>query len=337
MNNVKTPFQYNSVCTKCRAMSASLLKESDYVFLSKKTDLKDIANYLSEHISYSNVFKNIDLSTVNRNFLEQILNQNMYETYMTLYNFTTGNLQKLIGSMKIKYEVDFVLKCIFKIYMNSDDVFNNHFLLNHPKYRSLYNASNFQELLNLLENTPYNKVLKNIVLNEKLDIVYIETLLYDIYYENIYNYYENDDKYVVKLLIIIENYKRMLRLKYKFNLNADQIYPYLIHLNSYQYMNKLMEINNLPDDKFFENIAKNLKVEIVPDNLNEVISIVYFNNFVYNKIKKIFSNQTPSFEIPFAYLSLKEYEIQNLIHIIEGLRYHVSSDEILKYIVGLEG
>ena len=334
---MNTPFQYNSVYAKCRAMSASLLKESDYIHLSKITDLKDIANYLSEHDSYSKEFKNIDLSKINRNFLEQILNKNVYDTYIQLHTFTTGNLQKFIGAMINKYEVDFIIKCILKIYRKSDDVTGDHFLLNEPYYENLYKAASYPELLEQLENTIYGKALKTITFDDKIDLVYVEAMLYNVYYDKLYASYDNDGKHIMAFKVVIENLQRILRLKYNFNFTANQIYPYLIHLKKHNKINKFMEIVDLPDDKFLDLISKQLKLPEVPENLDALISENFFDNLVYRKIKKIFLDTTPSFEKPFAFLSLKEYEIKNLIHIIEGVRYNVSPDVILKYIVGLEG
>jgi len=334
---MNTPYQYNSVYAKCRAMSASLLKDSDYIYLSKITDLKDIANYLSEHDAYSKEFKNIDLSKINRNFLEQILNKNVYDTYMQLYIFTTGNLQKFIGAMINKYEMDFIIKCILKIYRKSDEVSEDHFLLNDPYYDNLYKSSSYQELLEQLENNIYGKALKTITFDEKIDLVYVETMLYNVYYEKLYNSYENNDKNIMAFKVMIENLQRIMRLKYNFNLNTSQIFPYLIHLKKSSKIKKFMEISELPDDKFLAIVSKYLKINDLPDNIDEIVSANYFDNLLYKKIKKIFLNTTPSFEKPFAFLSLKEYEIKNLIHIIEGVRYNVSPDIILKYIVGLEG
>ena len=334
---MNTPFQYNSIYAKCRAMSASLLKESDYIHLSKITDLKDIANYLSEHDSYSKEFKNIDLSKINRNFLEQILNKNVYDTYVHLHTFTTGNLQKFIGAMINKYEVDFIIKCILKIYRKSDDVTGDHFLLNDPYYENLYKAVSYPELLEQLENTIYNKALKTITFDDKIDLVYVETMLYNVYYDKLYSSYENDEKHIIAFKVVIENLQRILRLKYNFNFTASQIYPYLIHLKKHNKINRFMEIVDLPDDKFLDIISQQLKIPEIPDNLDTLISENFFDNLIYKKIKKIFLDTKPSFEKPFAFLSLKEYEIKNLIHIIEGVRYNVSPDIILKYIVGLEG
>jgi Archaeal/vacuolar-type H+-ATPase subunit C len=337
MNIMNSPFQYNAVYAKCRAMSASFLKESDYVYLSKLTDLKDVANFLSENDSYSKEFKNIDLSKVNRNFLEQILNKNIYDTYTKLYIFTTGGLQKFIGAMKDKFEVDFILKCILKHYRPSDNLAENHFLTYDVRYENLYKSANSQELINQLENTVYGKALKNIVWDDTIDIAHVETLLYNAYYDKLYYSYRQDDKKIIAMKILIENVQRLLRLKYKFNLETSQIYPYLINLKKIDKVNKLLEVSNLSDDKFFAVIAKRLKMSNVPENVNELITANYFDNLIYKKAKKIFLDTKPSFENPFAFLSLKEYEVKNLIHIIEGVRYHISSDTILKYIIGLEG
>jgi len=334
---MNSPFQYSSIYAKCRAMSASFLKENDYIYLSKLTDLKDVANYLSEHDSYSKEFKNIDLSKVNRNFLEQILNKNIYDTYTKLYIFTTGDLQKFIGAMKDKYEVDFILKCILKIHKKSNDFTETHFLINNPRYENLYKSSSYQELIDHLDNTVYGKVLKNIAFDEEIDIVHMETLLYNAYYNKLYYSYNQDDKKIIAAKVLIENVQRLLRFKYNFKLETNQIYPYLINLKKFDKIDKLLEVSNLPEDKFFEIIAKRLKIPNTPENISELISANYFDNLIYKRIKKIFLDPVPSFEKPFAFLSLKEYEVKNLIHIIEGVRYNISPDVILKYIVGLEG
>lgn len=317
------PYQYNSVCTKCRAMSASFLKPDDYIYLSKITDLKDIANYLSERDSYSKEFKNIDLSKVSRNYLEQVLNKNVYDTYKTIHIFTSGNLKNFIGALMEKFEVDQIIKCINRYYQNPEEV-------------------NFQEFQQSLVNTPYYKIIKNIMPEDKIDIVYIETLLYDVYYNNLYSSYGDNDKDIMTKRVIVENLQRILRLKYNFNLEPNQIYPYLIHIKNSGNINKLMEICDMPDDnnnsdKFLITVAKYLKINKTPVDKNELLSTVYIDNFIYRYTRRIFTNPIPSFETSFAFLSLKEYEVKNLIHIIEGVRYQISSDIILKYIVGLEG
>ena len=57
------------------------------------------------------------------------------------------------------------------------------------------------------------------------------------------------------------------------------------------------------------------------------------NTYLYNINKKIFKNEITSIAYIFAYINIIDYENNDIINTIEGIRYNMDKKEILKRIV----
>ena len=57
------------------------------------------------------------------------------------------------------------------------------------------------------------------------------------------------------------------------------------------------------------------------------------NTYLYNINKKIFKNEITSIAYIFAYINIIDYENNDIINTIEGIRYNMDKTEILKRIV----
>ena len=93
-------------------------------------------------------------------------------------------------------------------------------------------------------------------------------------------------------------------------------------------------INNIIKAKTFEEIKEIMsktvykKVFINENELEEDI-----DRYLYEVNKKIFQNDITSIAYIFAYVNMIDYENNDIINTIEGIRYNMDKQEILKRLV----
>ena len=60
-----------------------------------------------------------------------------------------------------------------------------------------------------------------------------------------------------------------------------------------------------------------------------------YGDFLYQLHRKRFVQQPFSVACIISYLKLKEFELNNIISVIEGIRYKLAPEEIRKFITGI--
>jgi V/A-type H+-transporting ATPase subunit C len=322
-------------------MASLLLKSNDYIALAQMESLNDIARYLIDHSSYAEELAAVDMTAITRSRLEQLFDENIHRIYLKLYKFSYGQIHKFIGALMRIYEVKFILKCVsyLNLNYNLDDnkILLNYIVTKKDDFAKLLTAKSFKDIADALTTTPYYKVIHDFTAEDSnIDMIKLESLLYNVYYDEIYKVYPKDKNSIVAIKILIENIIRILRFKFNFNLPPEKIYPYLVSTFGVVNEKRLIELCNMNDAEMTLFISQKIKLNDNTGNITDLVTSKHINNFLYKRFKYMFADRPPSFETSFAFISLKEIEINNLIHIVEGVRYHTSRDIILGYIVGLD-
>lgn len=346
---MNTPFSYQAICAKCHAMSGKMLVLDDYKNLSRMTSVREIAAYLTEHTTYGNELAGVDLSNISRSTLEQLLNENLYHNYRKLLLFAYGDMKDLFKVLIKMFEIELIIKAVFEIYSeNADTVFDlsstERDILeksdNRAAIEALLKAKNLDEALAALKDTEYYASLNAATLQNVLNLTLFEVSIYDEYYERLYRLFDKKgDRFgnkinIVGILADSKNLSRILRFKLNFNTHPEQIYPYLLDLYGKIKKRNLVDLCRMTSSEFIlylknSKYGKSFSEEGIRNPSD------YIADFTSRYYKRVFAGSSASFEVPFAFLLLKEFEVKNLIHITEGVRYHIPSDVILYNIISV--
>lgn len=340
--------QYAAVFAKCRAKFATLLRDDDYHALASIKSVSGVASFLMHNSDYSDDLKGVDINNISRAQLEELLYANLMRSYKSLYVFTHGTLRGFIGAMTRKFNINIILKLAMKLSnptLIGDDgigvVLNS--ANNDVDMLKISAAQNLEQLKAAVEDTKYKKIFADSIEDGKLNYLTLEVALYNDYYNQIYSKFVDKRKgaaneSIKKLLhldVDLTNISIILRMKFAFDAKADKVIPLLLTIKGGRDRREYIMLCEMTKSEFVEYLrsSKYRKLAFIGENMS---TAEYMSNYLNVYYRRLMNSPTPSFEHPFAYLWLKELEIQNLIHVIEGIRYGISPEKIIEKIITVE-
>ncbi|MCM1227040.1 MAG: V-type ATPase subunit [Clostridium sp.] len=169
----------NATIAKARAIYGKRLKYNDYVELASKKQVAEAAEYLKKNTYFSEELSNIDTSSIHRGFLESLIDKAYYSRYERLCRFQHLDSQPFYNFLLVRSEIRELLKAL--LYLNNDnkDAYietMQPYLVGKSSFdlMELANAYDFKAVLNVLRHTPYYDVLKNVGTDSKGNIPYTE-------------------------------------------------------------------------------------------------------------------------------------------------------------------
>lgn len=342
-----TSLSSNAIASKARAIYGKRLTNTNYSELLRLTTVSDVCGYLKTNTSYFKYLKGVNEMAIHRGQLENLLERSIFEKYFSLLHYDFSNNKGFFGYVIIHVEFAIILKTI--IYINSgsfSDIISSipSFLKDYIKFdlKELSKVKSFSDLLNVLKNTPYYSILKIYnAENGKVNYKDCELALKTYYYEWILS--QIDKKYkgktkkelieIVKVEVELLNLSLIFRLKFYFQKDAEMIKTHIIPI---YYKLSEKSIDELIETKTQEDFIKRIKLT----SYNHQMKKIEFNYIEdYTKRLKYIINRKmirSSSNAPIAFyalMSLMYIEVQNIIIIIEGVRYKNTNSEIQKLLI----
>lgn len=340
---------YSGITTKVRAMESHLITDSQFKEMAALETVSQAVEYLRHQPAYGIIFSNLEGVELHRGAIEQRLILSQYQDFAKLYRFANLSQRKFLDLYFMHYEIDILKKC----FRNSlghrrtdidlavfQEFFEKHSNLDLVKMSS---AGNVREFIASLEGSVYYDLLSH------LDDVENPTLFdYEIHLDLLYfkTIWKVKSKYLSKseqkLLtdcfgsrLDLLNIQWIYRSKKYYNLQPADIYSLLIpieyHLKKEQ-ITKLAEAGSL--DEFYHALQTTYYGRLGDLEASEKPDLEKLSEEVLGKIYNGTSRKNPySIATLNSYLYFKEEEIQKIITVIESIRYSVSPDEIVSYVV----
>lgn len=338
-----------ALSAKVRAMYGQRLTPQNYKELLRKQTVNEVAAYLKQQTSYNRLLSDINENLIHRGQLENILKKQFFDEYIKMFYFINQNERKFYDFIVIQMEIDEILSCIRFINAGrmSEYIFSlPAFFVKHSNIDiyGLAKVRTFSELQELLRGTPYHDILQQFEQNSenKFDTIKIEIEFKKYYYTKILSIIENsfsgktkDD--VLKsfaMEIDIENLTLIMRLKKYFNSSNEYInnllLPFYFKVNKDE-INKILQETEISSvwkailDTYYGKIFKKYNFEYIEKYGQQA-------SFEYHKKLLRFTFDTPSLVVSF--MQLKHIELNNIINIIEGIRYALPAAQINKLLIG---
>lgn len=337
-----------AMSAKAKAMFGQRLTPHDYEALLNKRTIAEIANYLKNDTYYKVVLGGINESQIHRGELESLIRKDSFERFSRLIRYGASNDSGLYRYGIILSEIEQIIACI-KSFQTKDKVF---MIANLPLFlerfmsfdiKRLADVHSFEELFEVLEHTAYAQLLKpyETTQYDEIDIVSIETVLDTYYFEEVGRIVKNDrtikDKTLINEIfntrIELDNITKIYRLKKFFKANADEIVKVIVPTFHHIKQKKLQElIYNTNAEEFLEALQQTFYGKYLDPSRFEFIELE--TKSITNKMnRRAMSYSSDPNIVLFAYMGLCETEIQNIVDIIEGVRYNVARDKIKSLLI----
>lgn len=343
-----TSLSNKAMVTKSRAMYGKRLTKEDYQELVRMKSVRDIAVFLKSSPGYSDQLANIYPESIHRGQLELLLEKSVFHKYIRLTRYDINNKGSFLSFVISRFEVEQILRCI--MYLNaqiSEDFITNlpGYLISHATFPVMKLASvrNFPELLTVLEKTKYYDTVRLFAPKEgeRIDYTACETALQTLYYREIFDILEKtvkgkekeELKDILKIQIELKNISTIYRLKTYFRMEPEEIRS---HLLPFSYRLKKDRLENLLKAEDGETIIRYLQnslygKRLADDRLKYIEDYTKQINAYYSKQLMRFSVNVPA--VVYGFMELMQLEVLNITNIIEGIRYHMSPDNIKKLLV----
>ncbi len=338
----------NALITKTRAMFAKRLKDADYQSMMQKKQVSEIASYLKNETYYASSLDGVNEKSLHRGQLEALIRNDIIFKLGKILRYSTSKRAGIRKTIVLQAEINAILSVVRLL--NADEM--DTVLVKLPviienelcfDVKKLANVRTLEELSKVLENTPYHKIIGNYLTRDldNLDYVNLEHDIYNYYHESTLEVVEESFKgkdrdkieELIKTEIELDNVAKIYRLKKYFNYDnekiATMITPVYSRFNKrdiedmiaandpetiYNYLKDSSYRNYLTEDRF-------LFIEHTTRNIN------------YNMNRKHLMSSSDADAVLLTYIYLMGVEINNIVEIIEGVRYRVPIDEISKMLI----
>ena len=337
----------NAILAKSRALFAKRLTKKHYSEMLQCNNVREVASYLKTKTPYAEYLSNLNVSSVHRGWLEANLKNILYIKYDSLshYDYTLGD--DFYKYFVISGECDQITRCV--MLMNSGD--KEKYLITLPSFFNsrtkidlvaLGKADSYSELLNVINGTPYHKILKKFMKNDSdsIDVMgfssamdeYVFSVFFDVI-KNSSNGKAREALYeMARLKIDMYNVEKLYRLGRLQRHGIDALLASHMMSNGSLKDETLQNIINSKSAKEVVSVLKNTKYgKYLKDDYDyvELATAAVIRNMSIHQLR--FSSNP--LVVMFAYSNLLDTEIKDIIHIIEGIRYNVPSEEINKLLV----
>lgn len=338
----------DAIIAKAKAIYGKRLTREDYNNLIHKKDVSSVVSYLKTTHRYHSAFANVNEAQVHRGQVEQLISKDVFELYLKLCRFVAADRNSFCWYLIKELEIKQIINALMYIKAGSYE----GYLLEMPSYlmgyvsfdlMKLAAAKDYGDVLNVLSDTPYAKVLKPLLTNSQSVLVFDEcaVALFAWYVHWAFKIIDRDFKGSeaknLKEIFLrqsdLNNITMCYRKKSLFNEDSSQIKKSLYSTYRRLTVEKLDEILSQPDaDKqllaFLKKTYLREKIECDPQNIE--MAIRRYNYSYYKKQLAFTDNGTMAL---YALMFLCETECSNLKKIIESVRYGRPPDEMEKLLV----
>jgi len=342
---------YSGIAAKVRAMYGRRLKQEDYSRLSSMNSVSEICAYLKSHPGWASALSDVSPADVHRGQLESRIRLHLLNEYQRIFKFMSSDDRPIMQYPLLRTEMEQIM--IYLRFLKAGRP--QDYTFSAPAFYKLHSRIPFDTFS---ERTTYTAFLDGITGTEfypplaamtpvsgaSIDYTAIENVLRSFYYHTLLSavdkHYHGQVRQLLKkslgMQIDLTNITRAVRLRRFFKSSMGDVLPYLIPVYSAvrpEFFKALYAAETPEQEKSILQASPYGKV--FADNDFEHIEDYYYRQ-IYEFNRHHISSGTPSVYTPIAYLSLKEIEIKDLIHIIELIRYSTTPAAASVSIEGLK-
>ncbi len=341
--------QYGAVSAKVHGMYGKRLKTEDYEKLMAMTSVEEIIVFLRGRQDWSRALSRMDGNIAfTRARLETALRLQFLEDYTKLFSFVGRNDRALMRFPIYKMELSEILGALRRIRIRHPlyelpavpDFYQNHSKVD---FAALRQAESLEQIQDCIRGSIFAEPFQRLVRHGEAGTQYvsIEVMLQSIYYSKLFQQvrnYKGESRQIMLKSLVQEtdllNIIHFLRLKRYFTQEDLQSYAFPYSFSHRLKKEFIHELIAAPDYDAAIALLKQSCYGALFQNGGEAIES-YYDKLIYRFNKAQLRRAVPSIYTTIAYLSLKEIELNNLIRIIECVRYGVDPRQTALQLVGV--
>lgn len=344
---LESPYSSNVILAKARAMYGNSLKKKNYMELMNCHSVSEVTSYLKNNTSYASVLTDINESTIHRGHLEQLVRRKLYDDIASLGRYDLSTHKKMTGYLVKRAEVEQIVSCLR--FMSAGNA--SEFFFSMPIFFAsrteldvgkMSHCKTYNELLDVLKNTDYYEVMKKFPPEEdgQIRLTEIETALFtqltksaDELINHTRGTVRQEMEDIFGVQVDVQNVTRIIRLKKFFNATPEIIKKNLLPFK-HTIPDKVMEtmINAPTAEEVMKIFLTTAVGRSVPEKQRSFLHDIDDRASYFNARKHIHYSIHPEV-VMLSYLVLTDIEVDDIINIIEGVRYGMEPDEIKPMLV----
>lgn len=338
----------NAVSAKARAKFGNRLTLENYNELMACPSVGEAAAYLKNRTYYSHVLDEVSAKTIHRGRLEELLKLKQFEDYSSLCTFKFAGNDFFYRFIIMRGEVTQLLRCIRLLSFGHDDeylftmpgFFNRHTDID---LIQLAKCQTFDEIVSFLDGTVYGEILRpfrpdtgdffDFTAIETALTNYINTTLFTMIDQNASGNAKRDLHDFFAMQIEVLNVEKIMRMKHDFSLSANYIRSCLFakwHLITPSVVNKMLEANT-PDEVYALFAKTRYRLKIGDQQFTYIEEC--FKQILFNEALHIIRFSVHPQLVFAAYTVISDTELSNIVHIIEGIRYGLTTERIREMLI----
>ncbi len=341
--------RYCAVSAKLKAMSRGSMKRRDFEEILAKPTVKDIFDYLRTETMYGESLAALDGEEIHRRDVEAHLKNGLLHEFGRIYEFLDLNQKKLLEYWFMRYEVEYLKNSLRYIFNGEDDrTYELHkgvaeFFSEHTKIDAgeAVKALTLDEFIKACAGSPYYAVLER-AKSIDADCFSICMMLDRFYYIELWR---AKDKYLTReeadifanlvgSRIDMLNMIWIYRGKKYFNFDPDMMFTYIIPVRNRLTPDNIKAMVGAKNAAEMTDAVKATKYAPLFDMVAEdgYYAEEQFRRLCKKDAARIMNTRPLSMAAIFAYLYMREAEIDDITTVIEGVRYGLSPEQIRQHI-----
>lgn len=334
----------NAVMAKVRAMYGQRLTESDYDQLLQKKTVGEVAAHLKASTYYADNLAEMKEDLVVREQLEHMVRRRTLDCYTRLTKYSAGD-KLFLRLYVLTNEIQQLLMAIRLL--NSNNI--RRYIIELPVHLAklmsfdlfaVANIRSYDDLLELLERSDYYKILgrfRPVTTDKPVDLTGCEAALLTYYYEQAFRAvekgYSGETRRELEDLLVFQldlhNISVIYRMRRYLNAGRGLIEPRVVKVEGANL--KLCDaLLDAPDIPAMQAILKHTRryeadwSQQPRDIASDVVRLRQRHN------RKIYRFSSHPVVVVISYMAMLDIEINNIINIIEGIRYQLPPADIKK-------
>ena len=342
-------FSNKAISSKARAMYGRRLSAGDYDELVKKRSVGEIASFLRDGTHYREVLGSVDSSIIHRGQLEHFLRSLRYLQYRRLiaYDFGAGEIYRYLY---LRDEIQQLLSLLRYLsgrgQGQAGERYDFHFDSSLPEHTSydllkLVTLKSYRELLDFLGESPYGRILRRFPPDPsgQIDLMGCERELAVWYYRHMLDLAGRGsagEREALRRMVLArvddENISRAYRLKRFFRRDQDFILQNLLPFPSpsARLIRRMAGAQSVTELHGILREAKLIPQEADPEE--DFIENIILRARDKRSKQNLRNSPHPPVVLE-AYMTQTEIELENVIHIIESVRYGLPPNEIRRMLI----
>ncbi|MBE5039432.1 V-type ATPase subunit [Ructibacterium gallinarum] len=338
----------SALSAKIHAMSGTALHQKDYDALMRLHTVPAVAAYLKENTRYQNALKDAVTTTLHRGRLEQLLHAQILTDILALLHYTDTDSTFFLKALEMQDGIEKLKVFLRLLHIGHPEQITKtatDFPLGNKqvKVEDLAQITTFSALMDLIKPTPYHQALRSFSGDPKRqELFYLEVALDSYWAQLIHRYAKKylsseEAKLALKLYgteADLNNLIFLLRCKERFQMTQEEIYACIIPIYYRLTEQIITEIVTCPS----VNDAFKIIHEKTPYGLafheNDRFLEKRKNEYMAQMYRRIGALHPYSIQAAISYVHLRRIEINNIVSIIEGIRYGLKPEQISEYLIG---